>query len=612
MKATAQLFPLAPSRRLWLAYAGIACLLAWLCFGSLADHLLFTHDDEIALDYPRLSADPTFFFSPDKAMVSGRLVDELVMWAAYAAWGDNPALFHLLSVACHVLASLVLTLAYHRLCANLELSMVAGLLFLLNVTHIQAVHWISALEYPLATLLVAAAAYRYGAYAATPSPVRLTAFYALAAIGLLAHIAALMLWPFCLLWSIGQGRGWHRTLRELIPLALLLLPVLYLVAQITPSRASTFEAASSYSADQALPLLADAARTLLWFAGRLLSTAHWLPFPPHARPGWEEALGLVVVVGLGILIWRRTTVAVWAAWTLLFIVPFLVLPERFIHNLAVGPSRYLYFASAGSSLILAWGLQRVGLLLGSRGRWAFTCAVLAILAISYVTLKRTEGLTYYSEARSYLSAGDDPTGIGLMRKALALGGGAVYREDAYARLCLAQITQPDRGAADLARARVEFPDHPAFVAYALVIQSMERGDPDRAFGELLAMGEDADIAELVGKAYYNIARSFSADDNHERAALAYGRSLQFLPDRRHALEQLAAALWASDQREQATAVLLYLTRLNPGDPDALYNAALAFNLQGQHRRAIELCRRVLAIAERADARRLLAASASAE
>ena len=70
MKAADQLFPLAPSRRLWLAYAGMACLLAWLCFGDLRHHLIETHDGQNFRDNARISQDWTFFFSVEKEQAS--------------------------------------------------------------------------------------------------------------------------------------------------------------------------------------------------------------------------------------------------------------------------------------------------------------------------------------------------------------------------------------------------------------------------------------------------------------------------------------------------------------------------------------------------------------
>jgi tetratricopeptide (TPR) repeat protein len=95
---TTSVFPLYKKTYTLPAYFAVVLLLSSLCFGNLKDHLYFTHDDEIQQDYPHPNADPAFFFSPDKANVSGRPIGELVMWAAYAAWGNNPAFFHLLSV----------------------------------------------------------------------------------------------------------------------------------------------------------------------------------------------------------------------------------------------------------------------------------------------------------------------------------------------------------------------------------------------------------------------------------------------------------------------------------------------------------------------------------
>ena len=172
-------------------------------------------------------------------------------------------------------------------------------------------------------------------------------------------------------------------------------------------------------------------------------------------------------------------------------------------------------------------------------------------------------MSYYSDARSYLSAGDVRTGIEQMRKALDLAGSALYREDAYARLCLAELDQPEQGAATIAAARAEFPDHPVFAACDLVRRSMAKGDPDQAYRQLLALANTAEMAEIAGKAYFNIGKSFSAAGNHERAALAFGRSLHILPDRRNALEHLSIALTTSGQNQRAREVLQYLNRLFP-------------------------------------------------
>ena len=592
------------------AYIALVLVLAAVCFGSLTDHLFYTHDDEIALDYPRLSADPAFFFDPDKANASGRLIDELVMWAAYAAWGDDPALFHLLSVASHVLASLVLALAYHRLGANREMSLIAGLLFLLNITHIQAVHWISALEYPLALLIIAAAAYYYGAHAADPSPARLALFYALAATGLLTHIAALMLWPFCLCWSLLGDRGWRRTLRELVPLALLLVPVLYLVVQMTPARTSTFDAATSYSADQALPLLGGSGRALLWFAGRLLSTAHWLPLAPHDRPLWEEGLGLLVLAGLGLLIGRRITVAPWAAWTLLFLVPFLALPERILSDLPIGPSRYLYLASAGSSLLLAWLLQQVGLWAARRGkasRGVYACALIALFAANGYAIKKAEALAFYMSSRHYLASGDEETGTMLLQRAIDWGPDIINLQDAYERLAVMRLLEPERIADFTASALAQFPDSGTLQIINLVHRStgLDPASQSQVIAKLDALAGDPDFADLIGLSYHNLGVGLQNKGAIKQAVAAFRLSLRFLPDRPATLRYLGAALHQQGDLAGSSAAMERSAQLTPNDPQAQYNAALGLQRLGKPDRAIEYARAALAIQPTADTHLLI-------
>ena len=54
MKTDGQICPLVSSRRLWLAYAGIACLLGCFCFGDLRHHLLETYDADNFRDNARI------------------------------------------------------------------------------------------------------------------------------------------------------------------------------------------------------------------------------------------------------------------------------------------------------------------------------------------------------------------------------------------------------------------------------------------------------------------------------------------------------------------------------------------------------------------------------
>lgn len=234
-----------------------------------------------------------------------------------------------------------------------------------------------------------------------------------------------------------------------------------LIARSTSEETSTAETLHAYPSASVFDLVTSTLRSGLWLCSRLLTTAHWLPPRADARQDWELALGAAMTGALVYWIWRRRDpVAVWSAWTIALLVPFALIAEKLLLNLPFGPSRYLYFASAGSSLLLAWGLQRIGLGLGAWGRPFLALGLSGLMAVSYVGLQRAEGLTFYASARSYLVRGEEDTALNLLEKALAAGQDAVPRAEIYARLCLTLLARPDLGAGTLESARAEFPDHP--------------------------------------------------------------------------------------------------------------------------------------------------------
>ncbi len=139
-------------RLIWPGYICLVGVLSALYFGSLKDHLLSMDDHEAFQDNIAIGEDFTYFFSPEKQQPSGRPLAELTKFCAYLLWGNDPGLFHLLVVACHALVAILVARLAWRMGLSLRLSMVGGLLFLVNVAHFQAVHWIQAIEYPLALI----------------------------------------------------------------------------------------------------------------------------------------------------------------------------------------------------------------------------------------------------------------------------------------------------------------------------------------------------------------------------------------------------------------------------------------------------------------------------
>jgi tetratricopeptide (TPR) repeat protein len=602
-----------PDRRLvWVMYAGLLLVLSALCFAGLKDHLLDTHDAETFQDNLAISRDFSFFFSSQKATASGRLVDELVLWLAHAVWGNDPGLFHLLCVAAHTLASFSLARLFARLGVDLELSLLAGLLFLVNVAHVQAVQWISALEYPLALLCSAAAVGAYARFVASGRRWWLVAFYLALCLSLLAHIATSMVWLFCLFWSWRQGLGIRTALRHLAGFGLVALPTLVLIARTTSRHTSTWDALGSYASADLLSQFLGMMRILLWFSGRLFTTAHWLPLPVYEQHLWELATGALVVGMLAWLIWRRIFPAdLGAAWAVLMLLPFLLLTEEIILDLPAGPSRYLYLSTAGSSLLLAWGLQRMGWWLQAgwkrTGGALYVAAIVGLVAFSGATLKKAEAFSFYTSGRSYLASNDMDTGILQLRRAIDRGRDIIDLKDAYARLCLMLLKDPDQARPVLEEALQKYPEHIPLNIYRLALDSVGP-DPDgaqQATAQLEAFKDQLDVVELIGQSYYNLGMGADLRGDPESAIAAYGRSLEFLPDRARTLKSLAQALVKAGRRQEAIPLFLQAVHLALGDADLLYSAALALKMEGEVHQAMALCRQALDLKADAEAFYLL-------
>ena len=450
---------------LWPAYAALVAALAMVFFADLRHLLLGVDDIGTFRNHVAMSEDFFFFFSPDKEHASGRVIDEFTMWVGYLVWGNTPAFFHILVAAAHALASFSLSYAFHHLGADLKTSAIGGLLFLVNIAHVGTVHWISALEYPMALLNASWTLYLYVRCSESPRRILLWAFYGGLIVCALTHFVTVLLWPLCFFWSWQRGETWSSVAQRLVPALPMLALALFFVFHLTGSDTTTQSALDSYSESMIaisgpaalLALLSDNAHAFLWLLGRLLSMAHWLPLAPREQLEIEIWLGgafLVVLLGL---LWKGGRhIRLWSAWTLLFVVPFV--PATLVHT---GISRYLYLATAGSSFLLACALVRLGAQLGRANRY-FVPAVLAVLLVSsYGAEKRMANVAKYNSGRYYITNEDPQIGVQLIEGALATVPELLPLGEAYLYLVeglLMAGTEDYQEALD--RALKEVPDSP--------------------------------------------------------------------------------------------------------------------------------------------------------
>ena len=619
------------------------CLLSALCFGSLKDHGLDMDDDEAFQDNIRMAEDFSFFLSSEKQQPGGRPLAELVKLAGYLIWGNDPGFFHLQVVAFHTLVAILLAILFFRQGVALRISLVGGVLFLVNVAHFRAVHWIQAIEFPLALSCGLGALLCYQHFLEHRRSRWLWGFYG----GLVLSIAALsamaFLWPFCLYWSWVRERDIRASLRQLLPLFPVVALELVVIVALTHKEYHTWLAIDQLTAGDPFSLiLLGMGRLLLWLLSRLLTTAHWLPFPLYELGPWEFYAGSGVLAGLGVLVlvyWRRFPLSLWSVWILLSLLPFLPLTDTLILGRPEKTSRYLYPATAGTSLLLAWGLEQASRRLRTYGRYVYPGALAAILLSSYYYLRQAEAITLYSSGRSYIALGDIETGVGQLRRAIDQGPGAIDLLDAYKRICYLGMGKEGTEAI-LEEALAEFPDDPRLNTYKLALDSMKpdsvvsrraraqleafkTADPpvsiESVSGKRIVL-EDPEIQAVrrgIAAFYHNSGIQFGTAaglpegvavefgdrrgqsggltlEDLDRAILAYRRALEFDPDRMGTAGNLVAALAAAGRLTEAVNAALQAAEGNPEAPSGiLVTASFGLVASGRLDEAIDYCHRAL-------------------
>ncbi len=482
----------------------------------------------------------------------------------------------------HTLASLLLAWAAHRLGAPVEVGLTSGLLFLVNVAHFQAVYWISALDYPSALICSLGAILCYVRYDQRGMSLLLFGFHALLLLGVLAHPSAASTWFFCLYWSWRRGSSPKAIGRRLLPFAVLLVAAALLVFNMSHRTIATWRLLDIHTLEMA-EVLFGMLRVMLWFLSRLVTTAHWIFLPVYRLQSWELAVSALVLAALVFLLCKRRDLpALWSMWTLLSLLPFLLLTESAIFDLPVGPSRYLYPATAGTALLLAWPLCQLRRRLGKLGDPVYVTLLLTLLFGSYFHLKKAEAVAFYTSGRSYLAMGDSALGTAQLRRAIERGPDIIDLEDAYVRLAMADIHNADTIDPTLQQARALFPDNVQFVIARLVRDSLSpiagrRLQAERRLHEL--EGQGTGNPYWIAQFYKNLGDGFYDREDWEGAIQAYRQALNYHPARIECRVRLASVLLMTNRFTEAIAEYERALESEPNG-EAHFNLALAYLLQG--------------------------------
>ena len=592
---------------IWWGYSGLVILLAGIYFGSLSGLLLEVDDARTFRDNIAVAQDFTYLFSSDKEVGSGRLTSDFVRFIAYLLVGNKPGPVHLFLVAVHTLASLLLARLAFRLGLPLNVSLLSGLLFLVNVAQFRAVHWIAALDYPLALLWGCLTLLAYLHYRDRPQPLRLALFYLCLLLSLLTHLVIAFVLPFFvyLLWR--KKKSLRACLQHFAWPAILSPLVLYGVLSSTSKATTTWWAIERY-ATEGIELLLGCGRMLLWLLSRMLTTAYWLPLPLYEQQEWELYVGAVFLVFLLGMIWKQVyPFDAWALWILMALVPFALLTEGTVSALLAGPSRYLYLATGGWAVMLGWSLvwlgQWTGQRLGVKNGYALAGLLTPLMVSSYVSLKKIEALSFYMSSRYYTAQGETDEGVAQIQRALDHAPEVLALEDVYPRLCLALISKPDKfehvakeGLKVLPQsARLNLYMY-AFTSMAADSSSQEQALDYLAKGERYAATESTvNVPMTLATAFNNMGHGFQNAQDSERAVIAYRRSLQYLPNRFNTLVKFAYALFSLDNVEEAKKITQRVAQIDSQEPRVMYLKALILQTENETEAALALALEALEV-----------------
>jgi hypothetical protein len=383
-------------------YALLIVVLAFVQFWS-SRHFPFFGDDFDYLAQAAATQDAIgSLLSPDYKS-SGRLGTTILIALVHLLLGEHLIAYHILTILSHVAATLVLAWTFLRLGYGATQVAVAGILFLLNVSHFEVAYWLSCLSYPgcltfgCLTILFSVEHHKSN----DRRPLLIASLFTLAAASFHpGAIAFTLLAPY---FAYRQNGNLTRAVRAASPLIAMSVIYAVLLVRIYPNhmQLEALEQSTSFS---------HIVSTTFAYLGHTFLSPQWLNAAYVFGPSTIEfLLGVSLVIVLPLL-WKRDLLTpvdaiVWA-------LPTVAVFTGYGHE--AYRSRYFYFSSAGACLVLAWlletGSRRVALRWKSIQSQRVILAGLVILgALSHHQLKRTESIYRAAVGRSHMG-GRDPIG----------------------------------------------------------------------------------------------------------------------------------------------------------------------------------------------------------
>ena len=578
-------------------FVPVVVVLTWLALSGLADLPIDTDDAGYLENSSRMVGEFSRILSPDLEL-AGRPVTQLFFYLGFRLWGEDITPFHLLTIALHLFASALLAVAAWRSGLQLRVALVAGIFFLLHAGHFRAVHWVSALAYPLALIGSLTTLLCYREYLRGTTRWWLAATYGSALFGTLSHAAAAAVLPACYLLACQQFQTARKSVTTLLPLAVILAGSIWSLLHFYHDAPQVVQAVDGLNPAQLTSYF-------LLLVGRLVSTAHWFWVPAHLFYSWEPYFGLLVLGLLLSIAWRFPQIRMWASWPI-------AAALLFSTSSTEVASRYLYLPSAGTSVVLAWCLQaatiRSSRLVGRRVSEALqTCAILVILLASTVALRDALAYSHYLAGRHHIVLNQIESSLAQLKTAIGGGSDLVPRERVFVYMVSLSMANGSGYLKHLKRGLAEFPESAVLRALQGVVESMDQTPALREAGrrrienamiELEISGENA--GQRLAGLYHNMGKGYYQKGSYDRALEAFRISLKYQPEKRITVMGIIGSTYALGDFEKAAAVATNFTHRWPRDREILYWAARSLRNAGKTEEATSMAKRAIAIGPTAD------------
>ncbi len=442
-------------------------------------------------------------------------------------------------------------------------------------------HWISSIGYPLSLIfaLVTVLVYLYALKN------NRAIWFGAAALGLclavLTHPASASVFLFCVYVAWQHTHSVTKTARAIWPL------ILTAVFCVALSYYVYSNAAQTEAVDTPI-VLGRVFETFCWYLSRLITGPHWVFVNFRDEPlRWELVVG---ALGYVVLFWvwlrNKQPTALFVVWTVVAILPFYNAGPGFRWTPA-GPSRHLYFASAGTSFLFATGLlfvaEHVASWWGKQRACVMTGFVIAMLVgLSIYNDWRAQSVSFYASGRGYVARGDIDVGIVQFKRGIERDPIMVTPET-YLRLGQMLVSIHESPLKWLRIGLKQEPLNTNFIFLEGFWESLQVQDLARVragqklMGHALEIATDKHMVRMnAAVVYHNQGIYFYNQKNFEEALFYFQESLKLNDKYFSAAYQIGQVFWILERYNEAVESYRRAIEIDPKQVDPYLNIAKIF------------------------------------